>query len=110
MLSRILQRTTSKNLVSSVDRHVKIFLNQYADLDSTLNGELNVSWIKKYNFLSLLNLKDQMIQFGPLLNLWEGGIAGEKIISTMKPEIKSGLRSGRNIYLKNGYVNIFSCK
>ena len=104
MLSRILQRKTNEKLVNSVERHVKYFLNQYVDLDSRLNGSKNISWIKKYNFLSLLNLKEQMQNFGPLLNLWEGGIAGEKIISTMKPEIKTGLRKHWQKHLFNKWM------
>jgi hypothetical protein len=40
-----------------------------------------------------------MRSFGPLLNLWEGGIIGEKIVSTMKPEIVSGLRKNWQIHL-----------
>ena len=79
-------------------------MNQYVDLDSRLNGSKNISWIKKYNFLSLLNLKEQMQNFGPLLNLWEGGIAGEKIISTMKPEIKTGLRKHWQKHLFNKWM------
>ena len=47
MLSRVLQRKTNSSLVASVERHVKLFLNQYADLDSTLNGLQNALWIKK---------------------------------------------------------------
>jgi hypothetical protein len=47
-----------------------------------------------------MNLYDQMKSFGPLLNLWEGGMMGEKIITTLKPEIISGLR-------KNWQINLF---
>ena len=50
MLSRVLQRKTNSSLVASVERHVKFFLNQYADLDSTLNGLQNASWIKNIIF------------------------------------------------------------
>lgn len=102
MLSHTLQKNVTKELIHSVDQHIKLFLNAYADFDIALHGKKNVSWIKKYNFLSLLNLPEQMKNFGPLLNLWEGGIVGEKIISTMKPEIKSGLRKNwqRHLFVK----------
>jgi hypothetical protein len=102
MITRIMQREINTKTIDSTERHVKIFLNSYVELDRKLNGDDNVSWINKYNFLSLLNLKQQMINFGPLLNLWEGGISGEKIISTMKPEIKSGLRQNwhKHLFLK----------
>jgi hypothetical protein len=92
MLSRLLQRVVCPELCDSAERHVKIFLNYYVLLDKKLKGEDNDGWIKKYNFLSLLNLPEQMRSFGPLLNLWEGGYMGERIITTMKPEIVSGLR------------------
>jgi hypothetical protein len=71
----------------------RFFLNYYVVLDKKLKSENNKGWISKYNFLSLLNLPEQMLNFGPLLNLWEGGYLGERYISTIKPEIVSGLRN-----------------
>ncbi len=48
-------------------------------------------WITSYNFLSLLNLKEDISQLGPLRSLWEGGFRGEKYISEVKPLINTGL-------------------
>ena len=45
-----------------------------------------------------------MQNVGPLLNLWEGGIAGEKIISTIKPEIKTGVRKYWQKHLFNKWM------
>jgi hypothetical protein len=100
MLSRLMQRHVTIDLVNAVKRHVKIFLTIYADYDERENGQKRLSWIKKYNFLSLLNLDEQIDNYGALLNLWEGGFLGEKIITTLKPEISSGLH-------KNWSSNLF---
>lgn len=115
MLSRILQRSVTKELCQSSLRHIKIFLNYYALFDDLLNGVENLGWIKKYNFLSLLNLPVQMQNYGPLLNLWEGSSMGEKIISTLKPEIVSGLRKNwqQNLYkkvMKKGFFHVVEIK
>jgi hypothetical protein len=102
MLSRCLDKNVTERLIASVTRHVKIFLSYYAEFDENDKKDYVPSWIKKYNFLSLLNLNSQMADFGPLLNLWEGGYLGEKIITIIKPEIKSGLRKNwsKNVYHK----------
>ena len=49
-------------------------------------------WITKSNYLSLLNLPDQMKEFGPLRLYWEGGWKGEGIIQELKSIIRDGLK------------------
>ena len=51
-------------------------------------------WISKSNYLSLLNLPEQMKEFGPLRLYWEGGWKGEGIIQELKSLI-------RNCFQKN---------
>ena len=54
------------NLLSSVERYMP--------------GEI----VSKYNFLSLLNLSTTMNEVGPLSNIWEGGMIGEKFLTLIK--------------------------
>jgi hypothetical protein len=117
LLCRLMQREANQDLCKSVHRHLVLFMNAFSKLDSNLtsansNGDVaNIpSWISRYNYLSLFNLPDQMNNFGPLLNLWEGGLLGEKIVQTMKPEIKSGFRKNWQIHLfHKWYRKMFFC-
>lgn len=52
------------------------------------------SWISSYNFMSLLNLEDEMNMIGPPRGHYEGSFRGEKIVSEMKPLITGGLTTG----------------
>ena len=58
-------------------------------------------WIKKYNYLSLLNLPEAMNLYGPLINLWEGGNKGGGYLRFAKPIIK-------DIHSVNWQVNAHS--
>jgi hypothetical protein len=42
--------------------------------------------------MSLLNLVDMMISFGPLILWWDGGSKGKKFIQEIKPHICHGVR------------------
>jgi hypothetical protein len=50
LLGRCLQREVSSLLCDAVLRHVKIFLNNYAKFDGSVNGFDNVGWIKNITF------------------------------------------------------------
>ena len=43
---------------------------------------------RKYNYLSLLNLPDEIRKFGPMQYLWELGGMGEGFLSCLKPLIQ----------------------
>lgn len=49
-------------------------------------------WVQSYNMASLLNVPDAMERFGPLVDLWEGKIQVEGIVTYVKEEIKTGLQ------------------
>lgn len=53
-----------------------------------------VQWVSSYNFLSLLNLGDEIARLGPPRGHYEGSFRGEKIVSKIKPIIKGGLVGG----------------
>jgi hypothetical protein len=51
------------------------------------------AYLRHYNFMSLLNLPQQMKNFGSLRLLWEGGMQGEGYLRNVKGEIKRGLNN-----------------
>ena len=46
-------------------------------------------WLSTYNFMCLINLVKNMLQYGPLRNFWEGKYIGEAMVKTVKPEMTS---------------------
>jgi hypothetical protein len=72
LISRVMSKSTSPQLLNSVHRHVRLYVDLYEDFDKTIRkDDDNPSWTMHYNFLSLLNLKQQMFDHGPVRNLWE---------------------------------------
>ena len=81
--------SSAKNVSSQL---IRLYLTHFHDLDQSMkpNGsKKKPGWLSHYNFMSLLNLPDQIRDFGPIRNRWEGGIRGEKFIQRVKPQIKS---------------------
>ena len=82
-------------MVVTLDFYVKCFLTYYELLDRGMRDkDKPPSWVTSYNFLCLLNLPATACFYGPLRNLWEGGLNGEGIIRFVKREIDGGLRDG----------------
>jgi len=98
LVSRLMSRTVSADLIDSVSRHIKLFLDSYDKLDKALDddeeGTGKFSWVRHYNFTCLEELVDMMRQLGPLFSVWEGSYQGEKIIGIVKPETGRGFRKG----------------
>lgn len=94
MIALIMGTSVDKVCVDEIDRHIKIFLTIFASVDESMkaDGSREPQWVTSYNFLSLLNIPGMVAEFGPLRNLWEGGIAGEGFIRKAKPKINTGLR------------------
>lgn len=93
------QRPSFHHLTTS-----KLFLNSFNSIDKKLNQKKNPTWIRSYNFMSLLNLPAAMEIYGPLVNLWEGKLMGEAIIKHCKSELEYGLRGNWAVnVLKNHY-------
>jgi hypothetical protein len=92
MISRIMSNYTTPDMITSIDRHIRLFLDAYAVFDENVRTNSNPSWISHYNFQSLLNLPDQIQRFGPARLLWEGDLSGEAIIGYIKPKLCMGFR------------------
>ena len=48
-----------------------------------------VKWISSYNFVCLLNIPDQVKEFGSVFHYWEGSGLGEKIVQVGKKHFHS---------------------
>ena len=84
-IASIMTRVVDDNTINDVQREIVIYLSNLDDFDDKMSNSLKMKdtqkhkkiWLKKYNFLSLLNIPDAMYQYGPLINLWEGSNQGE---------------------------------
>ena len=69
-----------------------MFLSTRDKFDKDLNSEeteCKPIWVKKSNYMSLLNLPKQMSLFGPLRRYREGSYRGEALVQDFKPLIKT---------------------
>ena len=95
MLSLILARTSSHEHVKRTDRNIKLFLSNLDRLQKMLQKETvnngqeihKPIWFTKYNYLSLLNIPQSMINYGPTVNYWEGSLKGEGYVKYVKPKL-----------------------
>ncbi|KAL7580589.1 hypothetical protein ACA910_003710 [Epithemia clementina (nom. ined.)] len=97
-LLQIVMRTGEDAInTEEIDFRVKRFLSFYAKVDQGLQSSEDShekpSWVISYNFMSLLNLPDAVRRFGPLCNIWEGGMQGEEFLWYVKREMSMGLRN-----------------
>ena len=58
-------------------------------------------WISSYNFMCLPKGTNVIQKYGPLGNLWEGSLMGEKILSLTKDIFLDLTKIGAKIYWKN---------
>ena len=102
LMNSIIRRSKiDTNISIAMEREIKLFLsniNIIQQLLSTKKNNEKLIWLKKYNFQSLLNLPKALIEFGPLVKLWEGGNQGEGYLRYIKPRI-------RDVHSKNWNVN-----
>ena len=104
-ISSTMTTEINEDTVSEIDREVKIYLTNLHIVQKHINdihepngNEDNIFWLKKYNFLSLLNIPDAINKYGPLINLWEGFNQGEGYLRYAKPKVV-------NIHSKNWQIN-----
>ncbi|KAL7567097.1 hypothetical protein ACA910_009427 [Epithemia clementina (nom. ined.)] len=97
-LLQIVMRTGEDAInTEKIDFRVKRFLSCYAKVDhglqSSEDSHEKPSRVTLYNFMSLLNLPDAVRRFGPLRNIWDGGMQGEGFLWYVKREMSMGLRN-----------------
>lgn len=87
-----------------IDQHIKIFLSCCDRLSESHYGRHdNVFWVEKGNFVSLLNLPDQIRQFGNLRLYWEG--TRERYIQNVKKILVSLRQTSSYIAKKLAYLH-----
>jgi hypothetical protein len=58
------------------------------------------AWWTKSNYVSLLNIPEAILAFGPLVNWWDGGGKGEKFVQLIKPLITRGVRDRDTFFVR----------
>ena len=93
MISLIMSKSVTKEVVIECERSIKIYLTMVHRFDIALNGDSGrkFTWVSKSNYLSLLNIPQQMNLYGPMRCYWEGGYRGEGLIQELKCLINNGL-------------------
>ena len=118
LLSRLM--SDDINIQSNIDDYIKIFLSICHFYEEDIGFETNSKgnkqhpfWYNKSNYVSLLNLTDQIGTYGPLRLHWEG--IKEKFIQNVKPILKNKRTSAtylvtklEKIYKKNNFNLIMS--
>ena len=110
MVCMVMSPTASDDVISDVERSIKIFLTSFEKFDAGLRNEKEKPmWVTSYNFPCLLNLPQAMQVFSPLPNLWEGGGQGEKVLQLVKP-LWNGFWSKWNVNLLDRVLNDMALK
>jgi hypothetical protein len=101
MVSRVMSPTVTKEIISDIERHIKLFLSAFDTFDKQLRKSRSTpTWITSHNFICLMNLPMVLREFGPLCNLWEGGGQGEKVLRLLKPNW-NGYRLNWQLHIMN---------
>ena len=89
-IQRVMQSTYNGKLIDETDNYVKLFLSFLHEWDSNIkDNESKPVWLSSYSLLNLLNLREMMLRFGPVRNLWEGGSRGEGILRMIKHHVSN---------------------
>ena len=95
MISHLMSSTKVNG--DGIDDYVKLFLSACSEFCQAIQDESICGfWSGKANFISLLNLYEQVKHFGPLRHYWEG--TQERFIQNVKPLLS-------NIRSTNGYFD-----
>ena len=87
--------------IGEIDDHIKLFLSCCHDF--SLFHRKDLFWCSKSNFVSLLNLPDQIDYFGALRLHWEGD--REHFVQTPKRHLKTMRRTETFLQSKLGYLH-----
>ena len=92
MICRVMCDSCSEESINDIEHHIKMFLSsseRYCKL--VLNkGNKKTFMSQKGNFLSLLNIPDEMRQYGPLRRYWDGDY--EAFVKLIKEVLPGGLK------------------
>lgn len=87
LISRLMQHDVDH--YNELDDYIKLFLStfHYYEVAIGFGDKKEPTWYSKSNFVSLLNLPQQVDQFGPLYLHWDG--VNERYIQHVKPFLKN---------------------
>ena len=105
--------TANELNVNTLDLHIKQFLNEcdkYDKLKRIMEKKVTKDkdpprWIMQYNHVNLLNIKNDVIKYGNITNLWDGKYMGEKYIQVVKSHFTSMYPHWSKNMLENIYVD-----
>ena len=100
VVARLMQKPSDRSNNNSAERHIKLFLSNINNLDTLIMEKKEDSNRAKKqkkrkiqtvtNLVGLLNLPNQMRNFGNLRDYWEGSYRGEGILRELKSYITQG--------------------
>ena len=97
MIARIMSKEVTTASVQEMDDYIRLFLCCTDDFDSVANpSRTEPMWLRKGNFLSMLNFPNVAARFGPIPLYWDGN--REKYIQLIKPLMK-GVKHQSSTYL-----------
>ena len=92
MVARVMCDSCTEESINEVEQHIKLFLSaseRYSKL--VLDRDSDKTFMSlKGNFLSLLNIPDEMRKFGPLRRYWDGDY--EAFVKLIKEVLPGGLK------------------
>jgi hypothetical protein len=122
-LQEMIQWVMKRDIASTehyteLERRIRVFLTCFARLEegvrqATDRLEKKPGWLTAYNFLTLLNLPEQIKTFGSPRWHWEGTVAGEGFLRFVKRYMRRGLQNGwqknllTHLLRDKAFTNIF---
>ena len=91
MISRIMCESCTDDSITDLEHHIKLFLSLSEKYCRLVRGkQAHETFLSlKGNFLSLLNIPDEMREFGPLRRYWDGDY--EAFVKLIKEVLPGGL-------------------
>jgi hypothetical protein len=122
MISICMSLDVTNDSILDLTTSIQYFLSNYCIFIKSMDDahskdkkkKVKASYIRHYNFMSLLNLPNQMKHYGSLRLLWEGGTQGEGYLRSVKGELKKGLNKNwpkwliESLLIEKGYNIILS--
>jgi hypothetical protein len=112
MVKSVMVFEVDDDAIRNADFQIKRFLTNVAVCDKKINPSTKIPfWISSYTYPCLLNLPSHMKEYGPLKNLWEGGIRGEGSLRYIKPMHQNlGLRAGWPVNILTRFYQKFGLR
>jgi hypothetical protein len=112
MMARLLSHSgVDQAIMEATELYMKEFMSCVRELDLQVRPEelapgrfdedKRDAWWYKSNYISSFNLLDMQRDYGPLVNLWDGGGKGEKKFPEVKAHLPRGIRPKESSFFVN---------